>query len=169
MAAERLTRFLAWRTSDSQDSVRASMAAFDDMRTYLGIRRGERRQDLWICAAGAEERDGIRWRMYEVCGRDESAFRACWIGCRALTGMSLTLIRCTSYCRAQACDRQGRSGEPDEGLALQVMEQAEQACEEYKGLYKEYGNKSVEMLNYLLVIALEERLNQSFKSISAAG
>ena len=69
LAAERLTRFLAWRTSDSQDSVRASMAAFDDMRTYLGIRRGERRQDLWICAAGAEERNGIRWRMHEVCGR----------------------------------------------------------------------------------------------------
>ena len=49
------------------------------------------------------------------------------------------------------------------------MEQSEQACEECKGLYKEYGNKSVEMLNYLLAIALEERLNQSFKSISAAG
>ena len=56
----------------------------------------------------------------------------------------------------------------DEGLALQVTEQAEQAYEECKGLYKGY-TKSVEMLNYLLAIALEECLNQYFKSISAAG
>ena len=40
----------------------------------MGIRRGERRQDLWIWTAVAEERDGLRWRMYEVGGRDESAF-----------------------------------------------------------------------------------------------
>ena len=48
--------------------------AFDEMWTYLGIRRGERRQDLWIWTAVVEERDGLRWRMYEVGGRDESAF-----------------------------------------------------------------------------------------------
>ena len=48
--------------------------AFDEMWTYLGIRRGERRQDLWIWTAVVEEMDGIRWRMYEVGGRDESAF-----------------------------------------------------------------------------------------------
>ena len=38
------------------------------MWTYLGIRRGERRQDLWIWTAVVEERDGLRWRMYEVGG-----------------------------------------------------------------------------------------------------
>ena len=40
------TRFLAWRASGRRDSVRASIMAFDEMWTYLGIRRGERRQDL---------------------------------------------------------------------------------------------------------------------------
>ena len=50
-ARERLTRFLAWRTSGRRDSVRASIVAFDEMWTYFGIRRGERRQDLWIWTA----------------------------------------------------------------------------------------------------------------------
>ncbi len=44
------------------------------MWTYLGVRRGERRKDLWIWTAVVEERDGVRWRMYEVGGRDVSAF-----------------------------------------------------------------------------------------------
>ena len=74
LARERLTRFLAWRTSGRQDSVRASIVAFDEMWTYLGIRRGERRQDLWIWTAVVEEPDGVRWRMYEVGGRVLSAF-----------------------------------------------------------------------------------------------
>ena len=39
-----------------------------------------------------------------------------------------------------ACDRQERIGEPDEGLAIQVTEQAEQVDDEYKGLHKERGN-----------------------------
>ena len=71
---ERLTRFLAWRTSGRPGGVRASVMAFDEMWTYLGIRRGERRQDLWIWTAVVEERDVLRGRMYEVGGRDESAF-----------------------------------------------------------------------------------------------
>ena len=50
-------------------SVRASIVAFDEMWTYLEIRRGERRQDLWIWTSVVEERDGIRWRMYEVGGQ----------------------------------------------------------------------------------------------------
>ena len=74
LATERLTRFLEWRASGRRDSVRASIVAFDEMWTYLGIRRGERRQDLWIWTAVVEERDGVRWRMYEVGGRDLSAF-----------------------------------------------------------------------------------------------
>ena len=74
MASERLTRFLAWRTSGGRDSVRASIVAFDEMWTYLGVRRGERRQDLWIWTAVVAELDGLRWRMFEVGSRDESAF-----------------------------------------------------------------------------------------------
>ena len=34
-----------------RDSVRAFIAAFDDRWTYLGVRRGERRKDLWIWTA----------------------------------------------------------------------------------------------------------------------
>ncbi len=73
-AVERLTRFLSWRASGRQDSVRASIVAFDEMWTYLWGRRGERRKDLWIWTAVVEERDGVRWRMYEVGDRDLSAF-----------------------------------------------------------------------------------------------
>ena len=36
--------------------------------------RGERRKDLWIWTVVVEERDGVRWWMYEMGGRDESAF-----------------------------------------------------------------------------------------------
>ena len=73
LASERLTRFLSWRTIGRPSGVRASIMAFDEMWTYLGIRRGERRQDLWIWTAVVEEMDGLRWRVYEVGGKDESA------------------------------------------------------------------------------------------------
>ena len=36
--------------------------------------RGERRKDLWIWTAVMGERDGVRWRIYELDGKDESAF-----------------------------------------------------------------------------------------------
>ena len=57
-----------------QSSVRASIVAFDEMWTYLGVRRGERRKDLWIWTAVVDEWDGIRQQMYEIGGNDESAF-----------------------------------------------------------------------------------------------
>ena len=69
MARERLMRF----QRGGQVGVRvarASIMAFDEMWTYLGVRRGARRQDLWIWTAVVEEVDGLRWRMYEVGGRD---------------------------------------------------------------------------------------------------
>ena len=74
LATERLTRFMSWRTSGRLSGVRASIVAFDEMWTYLGIRRGKGRKDLWIWTAVVEERDGVRWRMYEVGGKDLSAF-----------------------------------------------------------------------------------------------
>ena len=74
LATERLTRFLSCRTSGRQSGVRVSIVAFDEMWTYLGKRRGERRRDLWIWTAVVEEPDGVRRRMYEVGGRDVSAF-----------------------------------------------------------------------------------------------
>ena len=54
LASVRLTRFLSWRTSGRPSSVRASIVAFDNMWTYLGVRRGERRKDLWILTVVAE-------------------------------------------------------------------------------------------------------------------
>ena len=53
--------------------------AFDEMWTYLGVRRGERSQDLWIWIAVVEERDGIRWGMYG--GREQGR-----VGVLALIG-----------------------------------------------------------------------------------
>ena len=40
----------------------------------MEVRRGERRQDLWIWTAVVEERDGVRWQTHEVGGRNVSAF-----------------------------------------------------------------------------------------------
>ena len=59
LATGRLTRFLEWRTSGRRDRVRASIMAFDEMWTYLWVRRGERRKYLWIWTAVVEE---VRWR-----------------------------------------------------------------------------------------------------------
>ena len=55
LTTERLTRFLSWRTSGRPGSVCVSIMAFDEIWTYLGIRRGERRQDLWIWIAVVED------------------------------------------------------------------------------------------------------------------
>ena len=46
LATEPLTQFLAYRTNARPSSVRASIAAFDDMRTYPALRRGERPKTL---------------------------------------------------------------------------------------------------------------------------
>ena len=62
------------------------------------------------------------------------------------------------------CDRQRRSGESERWIALQIEEQAEQAYEANKGLRQERGYAETSA-----GVALEERLNQSLKSISATG
>ncbi len=50
------------------------MVSFDEMWTYVGARRGEKRKVVWIWTAVVEEEDGSRWMDYEVGGRDESTF-----------------------------------------------------------------------------------------------
>lgn len=40
--------------------------SFDEMWTYVGIRRGKRRRSVWIWTAVVEEADGSRWRDFEV-------------------------------------------------------------------------------------------------------
>ena len=160
MATESLTRFLAWRTSGRRDSVRASIVAFDEMWTYLGVRRGERRQDLWIWTAVVvvEERDGLRWRMYEVGGRDESAFS------RLLDRLpGADRYETDAYRVYEWLPRDwhviGKGGAVNWNESLHSKLRSKRT----KGY-----TKSVGMLKRLLEIALEERLNQSIKPIGAA-
>ena len=64
----------AWRTSGRVATIVASTIVFDEMWTYLGARKAEKRNDLWVWTAVVEERDGSRWIDFEVGGRDEATF-----------------------------------------------------------------------------------------------
>ena len=48
--------------------------SFDEMWTYVSVRRGVRRNSVWIWTAVVEDADGSKWMDYEVGGRDESTF-----------------------------------------------------------------------------------------------
>ena len=50
------------------------MVSFDEMWTYRGVRRGERREEWWIWTAVVEEADGSRWVDFEVGNRSEAPF-----------------------------------------------------------------------------------------------
>lgn len=52
----------------------AKVISFDEMWTYVGARRGEKRNSMWIWTAVVEEEDGSRWVDYEIGGRDEATF-----------------------------------------------------------------------------------------------
>ena len=64
----------AWRTSGRVATIVASTIALDEMWTYLGARKAEKRNALWVWTAVVEERDGSRWMDFEVGGRDEATF-----------------------------------------------------------------------------------------------
>ena len=49
--------------------------SFDEMWTYVEVRRGKKRQSAWIWTAVVEEWDGSRWADFEVGGRDAATFR----------------------------------------------------------------------------------------------
>ena len=74
IALERMRAISAWRTSGLAETIVASTIALDEMWTYLGARKGEKRNDLWVWTAVVEERDGSRWMDFEAGGRDESTF-----------------------------------------------------------------------------------------------
>ena len=164
MATERLTRFLSWRASGRRDSVRASIVAFDEMWTYLGIRRGERRQDLWIWTAVVEERDGVRWRMYEVGDRDVSAFSRLL---DRLPGADRYETDAYGVYEWLPRDRHaiGKGGAVNRmsGWRSKLRSKLNRLVRRTKGY-----TKSVEMLKHLLAIVFEECLNQSIKSIGTA-
>ena len=48
--------------------------SFDEMWTYVGVRRGEERREAWIWTAEVEEADGRRWGCFEVGDRSEETF-----------------------------------------------------------------------------------------------
>ena len=53
---------------------RVRVLALDEMWTYAGVRRGEKRQSAWIWTAAWEEEDGSRRADFEVGDRSEAAF-----------------------------------------------------------------------------------------------
>ena len=111
------------------------------MWTYLGIRRGERRQDLWIWTAAVEERDGVRWRMYKVGDMDVSAFSRLL---DKLPGADRDETDAYPVYEWLPRDRhvmgKGRAVNRMKGLRSKLRSKIEQACDAYKGLYKERGN-----------------------------
>ena len=164
LAQERLTRFLSRRTSGRRSGVRASIVAFDDMWTYLGIRGGKGRKDLWMWTAVVEERDGVRWRMHEVGSRDVSAFS------RLLDRLpSADRYEIDAYPVYERLPRDrhaiGKGGAVNwnEGLHSKLRSKLNRLASRTKGY-----TKSVEMLNHLLAIVFDECLNQSIKSIGTA-
>ena len=50
------------------------VVALDEMWTYVGVRRGEKRQSAWIWTAVWQEQDGSRWVDFEVGDRSAAAF-----------------------------------------------------------------------------------------------
>lgn len=57
------------------DSPQVKTISFDEMWTYVEVRRGEKRQSVWIWTAVVEEWDGSRWSDFEVGGRDSATFQ----------------------------------------------------------------------------------------------
>ncbi len=53
---------------------RAKVISFDEMWTYVGVRKGERRRSVWIWTAVVEENDGERWADFEVGSRESETF-----------------------------------------------------------------------------------------------
>ena len=111
-----------------------------------------------------KEIDGIRWQMYEVGGRDESAFS------RLLEQMpDADRYETDAYGVYQwlPCDRHviGKGGAVNwnEGLHSKLRSKLNRLVRRTKGY-----TKSVDMLKHLLAIVFDDCLNQSIKSISAA-
>ncbi len=71
---ERMRAMSAWRASGRVSAIVASTIALDEMWTYLGARKEEKRNDLWVWTAMVEERGGSGWIDFEVGGRDEATF-----------------------------------------------------------------------------------------------
>ena len=58
------------------DAPQVKTVSFDEMWTYLGVRRGKKRRSAWIWTAVVEERDGSRRSDCEVGRRDAAVSSA---------------------------------------------------------------------------------------------
>ena len=56
------------------DDPEVKTISFDEMWTYVGVRRGKKRRSARIWTAVVEERDGSRWSDFEVGRRDMATF-----------------------------------------------------------------------------------------------
>ena len=68
---EQMTRIRAARPPGKPSS---RVISFDEMSTYVGARRGEKRREAWVWTAVVEEADGSRWGCFEVGDRSEETF-----------------------------------------------------------------------------------------------
>ena len=112
-----------------------------------------------------EEPDGVRWRMYEVDGRDESAFSRL---SDRLPGVDRYETDAYPAYEWLHRDRHaiGKGGAVNRmsGWRSKLRSKLNGLVRSAKGY-----TKSVEMLKHLLAIALEECLNQPLKFINTAG
>ena len=129
----------AWRTSGRVATIVASTIAFDEMWTYLGARKAEKRNDLWVWTAVVEERDGSRWIDFEVGGRDESTFLR--LPERLPDAERYETDAYGVYGALpvnKACGWEVRGGEPERRIAFDAARETEQAGSSDKGLHKEH-------------------------------
>ena len=73
-ALSRLRERSAERTAGLAGRQPAVAVSGDEMWTYRGVRRGERRENCWIWTAVVRELDGSRWEDFEVGDRSEAPF-----------------------------------------------------------------------------------------------
>ena len=134
------------------------------MWTYLGVRRGKRRKDLWIWTAVLEEQNGLRWQMYEVGGRDVAAFSRLLNRLPDANRYETDAYRVYEWLpRDRHAIGKGGAVNWNEGLHSKLRSKLNRLTRRTKGY-----TKSVEMLEHMLAIVFEDCLNQSIKSISAA-
>ena len=95
-----LERMSAWRTSGRVSTIAASTIALDEMWTYWGARKEEKRNALWLWTAVVEERDGSGWMDLRCVAETKPHSCACWSGCRMRSATSPTHTECMGRCRS---------------------------------------------------------------------
>ena len=120
----------------------AAVVACDEMWTYRGARRGEKRESWWIWTAVVEEIDGRRGVDFEVGDRSANTFE------RLYARLPEAQRYCSDYYAVYAawfppdCPQAGK-GDPvnwNEGLHSFLRQQAEPTGAADKRLHQEHRN-----------------------------